>query len=93
VYDDKGQMLTSSYMDYLMPTIMEVPAAEEHEMCTPSPIAPLGVKGVGEGALHTTPAAILCAVNDALDPLGITITEAPMTPLRIWQALQTRASH
>ena len=92
VYDDKGQMLTSSYMDYLMPTIMEVPAAEEHEMCTPSPIAPLGVKGVGEGALHTTPAAILCAVNDALDPLGITITEAPMTPLRIWQALQTRAS-
>jgi len=93
VYDDKGQMLTSSYMDYLMPTIMEVPAAEEHEMCTPSPIAPLGVKGVGEGALHTTPAAILCAVNDALDPLGITITEAPMTPLRIWKALQTRASH
>jgi CO/xanthine dehydrogenase Mo-binding subunit len=93
VYDDKGQMLTSSYMDYLMPTIMEVPAAEEHEMCTPSPIAPLGVKGVGEGALHTTPAAVLCALNDALEPLGVRITEAPMTPLRIWQALQTRASH
>jgi CO/xanthine dehydrogenase Mo-binding subunit len=88
VYDDNGQMLTSSYMDYLLPTIMEVPAAEEHEMCTPSPIAPLGVKGVGEGALHTTPAAVLCAVNDALAPLGITLTEAPMTPLRIWQALQ-----
>jgi CO/xanthine dehydrogenase Mo-binding subunit len=92
VYDDHGQMLTSSYMDYLMPTIMEVPAAEEHEMCTPSPIAPLGVKGVGEGALHTTPAAVLCALNDALEPLGIRITEAPMTPLRIWKALQTRAS-
>jgi CO/xanthine dehydrogenase Mo-binding subunit len=92
VYDDQGQMLTSSYMDYLMPTIMEVPAAEEHEMCTPSPIAPLGVKGVGEGALHTTPAAVLCAVNDAIAPLGVQITEAPMTPRRIWQAFQTRAS-
>jgi CO/xanthine dehydrogenase Mo-binding subunit len=88
VYDNAGQMLTSSYMDYLMPTIMEVPAAEEHAMCTPSPIAPLGVKGVGEGALHTTPAAVLCAVNDALEPLGVRITEAPMSTLRIWQALQ-----
>jgi CO/xanthine dehydrogenase Mo-binding subunit len=93
VYDDQGQVLTSSYMDYLMPTIMEVPAAEEHEMCTPSPIAPLGVKGVGEGALHTTPAAVLCAVNNALEPLGVRITEAPMTPLRIWKALQARTSH
>jgi CO/xanthine dehydrogenase Mo-binding subunit len=91
VYDDQGQMLTSSYMDYLMPTIMEVPAAEEHEMCTPSPIAPLGVKGVGEGALHTTPAAVLCAVNDAIAPLGVQITEAPMSPLRIWRALETKA--
>lgn len=88
VYDDKGQILTSSYMDYLMPTIMEVPAAEEHEMCTPSPVAPLGVKGVGEAAVHTTPAAVLCAVNDALQPLGIRITEAPMSPLRIWKTLQ-----
>lgn len=91
VYDDKGQILTSSYMDYLMPTIMEVPAAEEHEMCTPSPIAPLGVKGVGEGAIHTTPAAVLCAVNDALQPLGLRITEAPMSPLRIWRTLQGTA--
>jgi CO/xanthine dehydrogenase Mo-binding subunit len=92
VYDDQGQMLTSSYMDYLMPTIMEVPAAEEHEMCTPSPIAPLGVKGVGEGAIHTTPAAVLCAVNDAIAPLGVQITEAPMSPLRVWKALQGAAS-
>lgn len=90
VYDDKGQILTSSYMDYLMPTIMEVPAAEEHEMCTPSPVAPLGVKGVGEAAVHTTPAAVLCAVNDALQPLGIRITEAPMSPLRIWRTLHKK---
>jgi CO/xanthine dehydrogenase Mo-binding subunit len=88
VYDDKGQILTSTYMDYLMPTIMEVPAAEEHEMCTPSPVAPLGVKGVGEAALHTTPAAVLCAVNDALQPLGVRITEAPFSPLRVWKAIR-----
>src|SRR2546430_15204828 len=89
-------MLTSSYMDYLMPTIMEVPAAEEHEICTPSPIAPLGVKSVGEGALHTTPAAVLCALKDALEALGVRITEAPQTPLRVWEALQggaRRLSH
>src|SRR5262249_14517560 len=91
-YYEQGPIVSSSYMDYLMPTIMEVPAAEEHEMCTPSPIAPLGVKGVGEGAIHTTPAAVLCAVNDAIAPLGIQITEAPMSPLRVWQALQGAAS-
>jgi 3-oxo-Delta1-steroid hydratase/dehydrogenase large subunit len=60
---------------------------EEHPMSTPSPFTELGVKGIGEAAIHTTPAAILCAVNDALQPLGVRITEAPATPLRIWQAI------
>jgi CO/xanthine dehydrogenase Mo-binding subunit len=45
------------------------------------------VKGIGEAAIHTTPAAVLCAVNDALKPVGVRITEAPATPLRIWQAI------
>jgi CO/xanthine dehydrogenase Mo-binding subunit len=89
VYDDAGQLLTATYMDYLIPTIMEVPMAEEHEMCTPSPITELGVKGIGEAAIHTTPAAILCAINNALEPLGVRITEAPATPLRLWSLLQT----
>jgi CO/xanthine dehydrogenase Mo-binding subunit len=87
VYDENGQILTSTFMDYLMPTITDVPAAEEHAMCTPSPITPLGVKGIGEAAIHTTPAAVLCAINDALEPLGIRLTEAPMSPLRVWRAL------
>jgi CO/xanthine dehydrogenase Mo-binding subunit len=88
VYDENGQILTSTYMDYLIPTIREVPMAEEHAMVTPSPITALGVKGVGEAAIHTAPAAILCAVNDALKPLGVEVKEAPATPLRIWEALQ-----
>jgi CO/xanthine dehydrogenase Mo-binding subunit len=89
-YDENGQLLTSSFMDYLIPTARDVPPAEEYAMCTPSPFAPLGVKGVGEAALHTTPAAILCAVNNAVEPLGIEITEAPMSPLRIWSAIHKK---
>src|SRR5436190_2200234 len=74
--------------DYLIPTIQEVPQAEEYAMVTPSPITGLGVKGIGEAAIHTAPAAILCAVNHALEPLGVRITEAPATPLRLWRAIQ-----
>ncbi len=88
VYDENGQILTSTYMDYLLPTIHEVPMAEEYPMVTPSPITALGVKGIGEAAIHTTPAAVLCAINDALSPLGVRITEAPATPLRVWRAIQ-----
>jgi len=87
VYDDNGQNVTSTYMDYLLPSIHDVPLTEEHPMSTPSPFTELGVKGIGEAAIHTTPAAILCAINDALQPLGVRITEAPATPLRIWQAI------
>jgi CO/xanthine dehydrogenase Mo-binding subunit len=88
VYDDAGQLLTSTYMDYVMPSIMEVPSVEEFEMCTPSPVTALGVKGIGEAAIHTTPAAVLCAVNDALAPLGVRCTESPATPVRLWQLIQ-----
>ncbi len=66
VYDDDGQLLTSTYMDYLLPTIYEVPMTEKKALCTPSPFTPLGAKGMGEGAIHTTPAAVMCAINDAL---------------------------
>jgi CO/xanthine dehydrogenase Mo-binding subunit len=72
-----------------MPSIMEMPdQIEEFEMCTPSPVTALGVKGIGEAAIHTTPAAVLCAVNDALAPLGVSVTESPATPVRIWNAIQ-----
>ena len=88
VYDDEGQPLTTTFMDYLIPTIHEVPMTEKAVLVTPSPFTPLGAKGAGEGAIHTTPAAVLCAINDALRPLGVLATEVPATPSRLWQLIQ-----
>ena len=88
VYDADGQPLTSTFMDYLLPTIYDVPMTEKFALVTPSPFTPLGAKGVGEGAIHTTPAAILCAINDALAPRGIRATETPASPQRLWKLLQ-----
>jgi CO/xanthine dehydrogenase Mo-binding subunit len=88
VYDPDGQLLTSTYMDYLLPTINDVPMTEKDQVVTPSPFTPLGAKGCGEGAIHTTPAAVLCAINDALAPLGVRANEVPATPNRIWKLIR-----
>jgi CO/xanthine dehydrogenase Mo-binding subunit len=66
---------------------------EKAAIVTPSPFTPLGAKGVGEGAIHTTPAAILCAINDALAPLGVRATESPASPQRLWNLLQRAKSN
>lgn len=87
-YDDQAQPLTTSFMDYLVPTIHEVPPIEKTEVVTPSPFTPLGAKGCGEGAIHTTPATIMCAINDALAPLGATATEVPASPERLWRLIR-----
>jgi CO/xanthine dehydrogenase Mo-binding subunit len=89
VYDEDGQLRTSTFMDYLLPTIYEVPMTEKRALCTPSPFTPLGAKGCGEGAMHTTPAAILCAINDALVPLDLRMLEVPASPQRLWTLLQS----
>lgn len=88
VYDADGQALTSTFMDYLLPTVHDVPALQMAALVTPSPFTPLGAKGVGEGAIHTTPAAVMCAINDALVPLGVRATETPASPQRLWTLLQ-----
>jgi CO/xanthine dehydrogenase Mo-binding subunit len=88
IYDDDVQPLVSTFMDYLIPSIDEVPIPVKIALETPSPVSPLGAKGCGEGAIHTTPAAIVCAINDALHPLGVQIRETPATPHRIWKLLQ-----
>jgi CO/xanthine dehydrogenase Mo-binding subunit len=88
VHDEDGQLLTTTFMDYLIPTVHDVPMPEKSALVTPSPFTPLGAKGVGEGAIHTTPAAILCAINDALAPLGARATEVPATPQRLWRILR-----
>jgi CO/xanthine dehydrogenase Mo-binding subunit len=87
VYDEQGTPLTSTYMDYLVPTIHEVPFTERASLVTPSPFTPLGAKGAGEGAINTTPAAIMCAINDALLPLGVRAREVPATPDRLWRLI------
>jgi len=87
-YDSDGQLLTSTYMDYLLPTVNDVPVLEMDEVVTPSPCTPLGAKGCGEGAIHTTPAAVMSAINDALAPLGVRANEVPAAPNRIWNLIR-----
>jgi CO/xanthine dehydrogenase Mo-binding subunit len=88
VYDDSGQILTSTYMDYLIPTVHEVPSSEKAVLVTPSPFTPLGTKGMGEGAMNTTPAAVMSAINDALLPLGVQCREVPASQNRLWALMQ-----
>ncbi len=90
VYSDDGQPLVATLGDYLMPTINEVPVTEKVAVSTPSPFTPLGAKGCGEGAIHITPAAVMCAVNDALAPLGIMLREVPASPQRVWNLIRER---
>jgi CO/xanthine dehydrogenase Mo-binding subunit len=92
VYDPEGQLLTSTFMDYLLPTIHEVPMTEKAALVTPSPFSPLGAKGCGEGAIHAAPAAVMCAVNDALAPLGVRATEVPASPNRLWELIRAAKS-
>ncbi len=88
VYDDSGQMITGSYMDYAMPRADDVPMIETDRTVTPCPHNPLGVKGAGEaGAIGSTP-AVVNAVVDALSHLGVTDIQMPVTPQRVWKAMQ-----
>ena len=87
-FDAEAQPLTTTFMDYLMPTVYEVPEIEKVAIVTPSPFTPLGAKGCGEGAIHTTPAAVMCAINDALAPLGARAREVPASPHRLWRLIR-----
>ena len=92
VYDDDGQLLTSSFLDYLIPSAMEVPELRIGHHETPSPYTPHGIKGGGEGGRMMAPAALNVAVNDALAPLGVRVTELPMTPDRLRAAIRAAQS-
>ncbi|MGH9305104.1 MAG: xanthine dehydrogenase family protein molybdopterin-binding subunit, partial [Acidimicrobiales bacterium] len=87
-YDDHGQPLTVSYLDYAVPTAIEVPRPELFHVTTPTPLNELGVKGVGESGVIPVPAAIANAVEDALRPFGARITETPVTPTRVLRAIR-----
>ncbi len=86
VYDDSGQLLTGSYMDYQMPRAADVPSYTVSHGCTPSPNNPLGLKGCGEaGAIGAPPAVI----NAIIDAIGTDNLQMPATPQAVWTALQS----
>ena len=89
IYDDDGQLTNGSFMDYAMPRADDLPRFETSRTVTPCPHNVLGVKGAGEtGTIGSTP-AVVNAVIDALWPLGVRHLEMPLTPQRVWQAIQS----
>jgi carbon-monoxide dehydrogenase large subunit len=87
-FDEAGNCIGSNFVDYLLPTAWETPRFELHETVTPSPHHPIGAKGVGESATVGSPAAYVNAVIDALRPLGVTNIDMPLTPAKVWEAIQ-----
>ncbi|MFQ5624027.1 MAG: xanthine dehydrogenase family protein molybdopterin-binding subunit [Paracoccaceae bacterium] len=89
VYDEDGQLLTGSYMDYAMPRAGDVPSfVVDHSCQTPCTHNPLGVKGCGEAGAIGSPPAVVNAVVDALSDLGVTHIDMPLSPSRVWSAIQ-----
>jgi carbon-monoxide dehydrogenase large subunit len=91
-FDRQGQPLASTLSDYMIPGPTEVPAVRILHMETPSPLTVFGVKGIGEGGAIAPPAAIANAINDALAPLGVEITESPISPRRLLAAIAAAQS-
>lgn len=88
IYDNNGQLLTASFMDYLLPTAKEVPTAKIAHMEVVCPLNPLGVKGVGEGGTIPSAAAFAGAVEDALAPFNVTVKEVPLSPEKVRKLLR-----
>ncbi|PRX17520.1 aerobic carbon-monoxide dehydrogenase large subunit [Actinoplanes italicus] len=91
-FDEDGNCLGASLMDYLIPTALEVPDWETGYTVTPSPHHPIGAKGIGESATVGSPPAIVNAVVDALKPFGIRHADMPLTPSRVWDAMRGQAT-
>jgi aerobic carbon-monoxide dehydrogenase large subunit len=88
IFDDNGQLLTGTFMDYLLPTALEVPPVMAGHTVTPSPLNPMGVKGAGEaGAIPVGP-LFAQAVEDALHGTGLEILEIPLSPGRLWELMK-----
>ena len=89
IYDESGNLMTSSMTQYLVPTAVEIPAmVTDHSQQTPSSTNPLGVKGIGEAGTIASPPAVVNAVVDAVSYLGVTNVGKPATPERVWRAIQ-----
>ncbi|HEY6340924.1 MAG TPA: xanthine dehydrogenase family protein molybdopterin-binding subunit [Bryobacteraceae bacterium] len=92
VYDDNGQLVTGEFMDYVMPRAHMMPWIETASTVTPTPVNPLGVKGVGEAGTIGASPAVVNSVVDALAPLGVRHIDMPMTPEKIWRLVSGRAA-
>ena len=88
VYDEAGQLVTGTFVDYALPSAADVPSFETDRTETPSPTNTLGVKGVGEAATIACSPAVVSSVLDALAPLGVKELDMPLTPVRVWEAIQ-----
>ena len=88
IYDDQGQLLNASFMDYLLPTATDVPMIETAHRETASPYNPVGLKGVGEAGCIPTGAVFAQAVEDALAGSGVEITEIPLSPNRLFELIE-----
>jgi carbon-monoxide dehydrogenase large subunit len=89
-YDQQGQCLTASFLDYPLPSAREMPRIEMFHLTTPSPINPLGVKGAGEAGTLPVTAAIAGAVEDALRGFGVRVNRMPLSPARIRELMAER---
>ena len=88
VYDEDGQLVTGTFVDYALPIAAELPMFELDRTETPTPTNSLGVKGVGEAGTIGASAAVTNAVIDALRPVGVTWLNMPLSPARVWAAIQ-----
>ena len=86
-YDEDGQLVTGTFVDYALPTAAELPSIETDRTETPSPVNSLGAKGVGEAGTIAASAAVTNAVIDALRPLGVSYINMPLSPVRVWEAI------
>lgn len=92
VYDDNGQLLNGSFMDYLLPTALDVPPIDVGHEETPSPLNPLGIKGAGEAGAIPIGALFAQAIEDALQVAGLEILEIPLSPSRLWELVRDALS-
>jgi carbon-monoxide dehydrogenase large subunit len=91
VYDEDGQLLTGTMMDYAVPRAAQLPRIETRHTVTPTDVNPLGVKGIGEAGTIASVPTVVNAVCDALAPLGIRHIDKPLTPARVWAAIRAAA--
>jgi carbon-monoxide dehydrogenase large subunit len=91
-YDENGQLVTGTFVDYCLPSAAELPSFETDRTETPSPVNSLGVKGIGEAGTIGASPAVVNAVIDALRPLGVDFINMPLTPMRVWEAIEGRRS-